>query len=256
MPITTKSAFTYGHKIDDDNQYIDFTEDGMTELSALIDIGSYTLGEFVEKIAQAMNEVGDNEYSASVDRTTGLITISADATFDLLVTTGSHVSISAFSLIGFTTDRSGATSYEADEQSGSYFFPQTTLRNFVDFDDIQESVQAKVNESSSGEIEVVSLGSRNFMECNIKYATDITGQNYIDDNATGVSDLRNFLIYITGKNPIEFIPDKTDLNTFTPCLLESTRRSRDGTGFFLRELYSEGLSNYFESGRLVFRRLS
>ena len=255
MAITTRSAFTYGHDITEDNQFINFMEDGVTELSATIEVGSYYLNEFTDKIAQALNEIGDNTYTVTLARATRKFTISADANFDLLVTTGSQVAISAFSLMGFTIDRSGAASYEADNASGSVYYPQAPLRDYVDFNDIQESVQAKVNESSSGEIEVVSYGTRNLMECNIKYATNITGQNYIDDSATGVSDLRTFLQYIVGKKPIEFIKDKTDFTTFEPCLLESTQRSSDGTGFQLRELYSEGLAFYFESGRLVFRRL-
>lgn len=258
MAITTRSAFTYGHKITSDNENIDFTEDGATELTATIEIGSYYLNEFADAIAVALNTIGDNAYTVTLDRVTRKFTIAADSTFDLLVTTGSTTAISAFSLMGFTSNKTGGSSYESDVASGSVYYPQAPLRDFIDFDDVQESVQAKVNESSSGEIEVVSYGTRYLMECNIKYATDInvSASDYIENNATGVSDLREFLQYIVGKNPIEFIADKTDFTTFESCLLESTQRSGDGTGFQLRELYSEGLAFYFESGKLVFRRLN
>lgn len=259
MAIKTRSAFTYGHTITEDNQYINFMENGIDELAATIEVGSYYLNEFIDKIAQALNEIGDNTYTVTLDRSTRKITISADANFDLLVTTGTQVAISAFNLIGFTTDRSGSSSYEADIASGFIYRPQAPLTakggNYVPFDNREESVQSKVNESSSGEIEVVTYGTRNFMECNIKYATDITGQNYIEDNASGVSDLRTFMQYITKKRPIEFLEDR-DSTEFIPCILESTQNDSQGTGFELRELYSQGLANYFETGRLVFRRIA
>lgn len=257
MAIQTRSAFTYGHKIDTSNENINFVEDGINELTATIETGSYYLNQFIDKIAQALNEIGDNAYTVTLDRNTRLITISADANFDLLVTTGTQLETSAFSLMGFTTDRSGSNSYTADTASGLIYYPQAPLYDYVPFENIREAVQSKRNESSSGEnVEVISYGLVNYMECNIKYATDITGQGYIENNANGVSDLRTFMEYITRINPIEFIPDKSDLDTFTPCILESTRQSRDGTAFELRELYSEKLANYYESSTLRFRRIS
>ena len=256
MAITTRSAFTYGHNITENNQYINFVEDGINELAATIEIGSYYLNQFPDAIASALNDIGDNIYEVTLDRTTRKITISADANFDLLVTTGSQVSISAFSLMGFTTNRSGADTYETDLETGFVYYPQAPLFEYISFDDIEEAVSAKVNESSSGEIEVVSYGTRNFMECNIKYATNIIGQQFIEDNASGVSDLRVFMQYITRKRPIEFIEDKTDFETYVPCLLESTPKSSDGVGFLLRELYAQKLANYYETGKIVFRKLN
>jgi len=255
MSIKTRSAFTYGHTITDDNSFINFSEDSVTELAATIEIGSFYLQQFIDKIAVALNQIGDLEYEVTIDRTTRLITISANTNFDLLVTNGTQASISAFSLIGFTTDRTGSNSYTADIPSGSVYYPQAPLQDYVSFDDIEESVQSKVNESSSGELEIVSYGVRNFMECNIKYATDIIGQGYIENNATGVQDLRLFMQYITRKRPIEFIIDKNDFNTYQPCVLESTARKSDGTGFQLRELYAEKLANYYETGKLVLRKI-
>lgn len=260
MALNTRVAFTYGHTITNDNENINFSEDsGVTELTATIAIGSYYLNEFGDAIATALNEIGDNEYTVTLDRTTRKFTISADANFDLLVTTGSQADISAFNLMGFTSDKTGSDSYESDIASGSIYLPQAPLRDYVAFENDQEAVQSKVNESSSGDnIEVVSYGSRQIMSANIKYATDIdvTSSDYIDNNPTGVSDLREFMVYITGKKPIEFIVDKTDLTTFTPCILESTTKNRDGVGFQLRELYTENLSFYFETGLLKFRKIS
>lgn len=260
MALKTRVAFTYGHTINSDNENINFSEDaGSTELRATIDVGSYYLNEFGDKIASALNEIGDNAYTVTLDRTTRKFTISADANFDLLVTTGSQSAISAFSLMGFTSDKTGSDSYESDIASGSIYIPQAPIRDFVPFENDQEAVQSKVNESSSGDnIEIITYGSKKIMSCNIKYVTDIdvSSSDYLENDSTAVLKLRTFMEYITGKKPIEFIPDKTDLTTFESCILESTRKSRDGVGFELRELYSEGLSFYFETGLLQFRKIS
>ena len=51
------------------------------------------------------------------------------------------------------------------------------------------------------------------------------------------------------------MPDRDTPSTFTKCILESTPADKNGTGFRLRELYSSGLTNYFESGTLKFREV-
>ena len=136
MAIKTRSAFTYGHTIDDNNQYINFSEDGIIELSATIETGSYYLNDFINQIAIALNDIGDNNYVVSVDRLTRKITISGDNNFDLLVTNGQQLSISAFPLMGFTTDRTGSNSYEADIASGFIYYPQAPLRDYMPFDNV------------------------------------------------------------------------------------------------------------------------
>ena len=78
MSIKTFSAFTYGHTVTEDNQFINFSENGVDELSAVIDVGAYTLADFANKVAQAMNEIGTLNYTCTVDRETLKLTISAD----------------------------------------------------------------------------------------------------------------------------------------------------------------------------------
>lgn len=256
LDIGTYSAFTYGHDITDNNSYINFSEDGLTELTAIVEVGSYTLGEFIDAIALALNEIGDNTYTVTLDRATRIITISADAAFWLYPATGTNASISAFPLIGFTTDRTNVLTADGDEASGEYYEPQYYLQRYIGFDDIIETTNARVNQSASGRVEVVSYGQVNFAEFNITFITDITGQNYILEDASGVANARAFMTYLIQKKPVEFFPDKTDENTFTKCILESTPESRDGINFTLKELYSRGLANYYETGRLRFRKLT
>lgn len=254
MSLTTFSAFTYGHDIDDNSNYIDFSEDGITELSAVIETGSYTLETFVNACLVALNDAGSLTYTATIDRSTRKITLTGSANFDLLVT-GTHSAISAFTLMGFTSDKTGSNSYTSDIASGFYYEPQYKLQRFVDFVDKVESVQSSVNTSASGIVEVVSYGTNQFMECNITYATNITGQGAIKNNPTGVSDLRAFMNYAIKKKPMEFIPDVDTPSVYTSCILEKTPANTNGTSFTLNELYGRGLANYFETGTLTFREI-
>tara|TARA_R110000868_G_C10972548_1_gene770414 strand:- start:9999 stop:10772 length:774 start_codon:yes stop_codon:yes gene_type:complete len=257
MAIETRSAFIYGHTIDDDNSFINFTEDGIIELSATIEVGSYTITQFTDAIAKALNEVGDNNYTATLDRITRKISVSSDASFSFLVTTGSNISISAFPLMGFTTDQTGLLTYEADEESGTYYTPQATLRRYKDSEDNQSSVQSKVNESSEGDIELVTYGTRTFTSFNIKYITDITGQsgNVAEDDPNGRLNANLFMRYIRLKRPIEFMPDRDTPSDFKSMFLEKTSQGADGTKYELQELYAEKLAFYFQTGTLLFRIL-
>jgi hypothetical protein len=255
MSLKTYSGFIYGHDITDTNSWLDFTEGAGPELSTEVAIGSYTLDDFVNAVLNALNGEGALDYTATINRATRKVTISASGTFGLLVTTGTHTGISAFSLLGFTANKTGSSSYTSDVESGLFYEPQYKLQRFVTFEDNVEFAQTSVNTSASGLVEVVSFGQNQFMECNITYATDITGQGAIKNNVNGVSDLRAFMNYLIRKKPIQFIPDIDTPSAYYDCLLEKTTSSSNGTGFQLYELYGRGLANYYETQTLTFRRL-
>lgn len=256
MAIYTFSAFNYGHKVTEDNQNIDFTENGIDVLTAIIPVNSYTLGDFVNAVSIAMNQVGGQDYTISLDRSTRKISISAPSNFDLLVSSGPTVNISAYNLLGFTLgDQAGSNSYEGDSASGSQYSVQFLLQDFVDFQDEQRKAESSVTETASGQVQVTSYGQIKLMSCNITLATDIPDQVAIRENPTGVADLRALMEYLTDKNPIEFLPDENNI-TFVKCLLEKTPESSDGTGFKLKELYGRNLTGYFETGNLQFREIN
>lgn len=254
--ILTMSRFYYGHEITKDNLFISFNE-GSGEISAQMRVGDYTLNEFVREIERTMNENGTLTYSVLVDRYTRIITISATGNFDLLVITGSQSAFSVFTLAGFVTDKIGSNSYSSDASSGSEYSPQFLLQSFVSFDDNQRASEASVNVSASGIVEVLSFGNEQFMDCNFEYITNYNmGENSpIETNASGVEAARNFMLYCIRKNKIEFIPDRLNPNIFVNCLLESTESNSKGTGFKLKEMYSKGLAGFFETGKLVFRKV-
>jgi hypothetical protein len=257
MTIKTYSAFTYGHTITIDNQTMPFSENNVDELLATLKTGAYTLQSMATEMARAMNEVGTLNYVASVDRSTRKITISGDSVFYLYVTSSSLSSVSPYDLLGFTTDKSGLNTYESDVSSGSYFEPQFYLQKYVSFEDFQSANAVTVNETATGKIQVVKYGDVNRMECNITLQTNIrqSKDSVIKDDEFGEDNLRAFMRYAVTKAPIEFIPDINTPNTFTDCLLDKTQSDPKGTGFKLKELYSKGYADWWESGLLTFREI-
>lgn len=255
MSLRTFSAFYYGHIVTSDNNLVNFSE-GSGELTATLNIGSYTLSEFVVELGRALNAAGGQVYTVSVNRTNRRITISAPGTFSLLTQTGSQLANSAFSLMGFdnASDKTGTNTYTSANGSGSEYLPQFILQDHVATDHWQQSAYASVNKTADGRIEVVRFGTENFLQCNIKYATAYPGDGQvIKTNATGVTDLVAFMNNITQKCPIEYMADISDRETFESIILESTPDSRDGVGYKLREMYDKGLPGYFETGVLKFR---
>jgi hypothetical protein len=256
--IFSKTAFIYGHYIDETNYLLPFDE-GSGELLAELNSGAYTIDEFIDEIARALNEAGSLDYLTTLDRENRLITISASGNFDLLVSSGSVIGNDCFALAGFTgADLTGASSYESNITSGFEYRPQFDLQDYIDAEDDQEANQVSVNESTSGiNVETISYGQLEYFSFNIALANDYehAKDSPIREDLNGVLNLRNFLKYITKKRQIEFIPDITNYNNYYNILLESTSKSKDGTGYLLKELYADGLVGYYESGILRFRKL-
>lgn len=255
MALSTHSKFYYGHIITTDNNAIDFSEGG-GELQATLANGSYTLTEFADEIVRAMDAAGALTYSTSIDRTTRKITISSTATFELLVSTGTRAGATAYTLAGFTgADRTGASSYEGDSGSGKEYTTQFILQSYVPSSNFKRSTDASVNKSASGRVEVVKFGEESFIEFNMRYITDIQGQDgtLLRNRATGVADLRDLLDDLIEKSRFEFMEDENTPTTFEKVILESTPSESDGTGYRLREQFDRGLPGYFDTGILRLR---
>jgi hypothetical protein len=92
------------------------------------------------------------------------------------------------------------------------------------------------------------------MECDIKYINDYehTKVSPIEENLNGVADANDFMEYITTKADLEFIRDRDDSDSFTTVFLESTRESKEGVNYKLKEI--RRLQGYFDTGLLIFRQ--
>lgn len=258
MSLTTFSHFLYGHRIlSNVNDSLDFNE-GAGELQATLTPGGYSFSELAEVIETALNAVGANTYVVTTNRDGFNFTISANANFSLLAATGTRVGTGVWDTIGFSAvNVSGANTYTSTAQSGLVYRPQFILQDHVDFSTNIEAIDPSVNESASGEIEVLKFGDRRFMEANIRFTTNITQPNRgpIENNPNGVSDLTAFLEYAVSKSKFEFMANANQPAFYNVVLLEKTPDSRDGTGFTLKELYNKGAPGYFDTGVLTFRKV-
>lgn len=259
MSIETYSIFYYGIEIDTTNQNLNFDEGG-SELTAVIDPGTYTHSDFATAIKTAMDAAGALTYTVTFNRNDRTYTISSTSNFSLLISSGSTVGSGPFTLMGFTgSDLTGGSSYTGNNPSGSVYEPQFKFQNWVSDQDNQSKVDAQVNESASGEVEVISFGSRKIIELNIKYATDrdVSKSGHIKNNPSGVANLRLFMQYAISKGSFELMEDIADRSTYKKVILESTPEDRKGTAYKLKEFsISGGPTGFYETGIIRLRNLS
>jgi hypothetical protein len=256
--IYSRSKFNYGHTVDLTNQNIPFDEGG-SELNAVIEPGSYSLSEFLVAIKTALETEGALTYTVTVNRSTNVITVSASSNFSLLTGTGTTLSSSAFDLMGFSTgtDLTGASTYVGNFGSGSEYFPQFWLQRYIPKEHFEQLADATVNKAASGRVEVVTFGREKFIELEIKFVTNLPMDGrVIYNNPTGVEDALDFLRYGISKAPFEFVPDTANPSSFSKVLLESTPGFSNGTGFKLRELIDQNLTDIYDIGLITLRVLT
>lgn len=246
------SKWYYGHFIDQTNNILSFN-DG-TAKTATLNVGDYSLTEFVTEVARALNAASSLTFTTSLDRSTRLITIAGSSNFELSIASGA--SANPFGLIGFTgSDRTGTNTYTGNVASGSEFKPQVKLQKFIDFQDEQIASFSNVAKSANGSVEVVQFGLDSMMTCEVVYQTNNnTIGSAIENQANGLDNLRTFLQYGTQKRKMEFVPDRDTPATFTKCIIESTNASSTGTGYRLKE-YLGTTPGFFSSGTLKFRKV-
>lgn len=256
MGLKTRAKFYYGFTVDGTNQKIDFNE-GAGELTGTLTLGDYTLTEFLSELQLALNDAGTQAYTVTVDRVTRFITINAGSNFDLLITSGSNSATSVYSTAGFTgADVAGAITYTG-VISGSEYIPQFFLDQYIPSENNRRRTSSVRKESASGKVEVISYGETANTEMNITFITDIdqgANSDAITTDLSGLANSRLFMDFITDIKPIEFIPDKDAPGTFEKLTLLKTSESSDGVDYLLKELFSKGLAEYYETGKLVFRK--
>ncbi len=261
MTTQTRFKIYYIDSIDSTNNLLNFREPNnppASELTASLLVGSRSMTNLMTEVERALNDAGENIYSVTFDRTTRLVTISADDDFNLLVSSGSSIAASPFSLLGFTgSDRTGAASYVGDTAIGTSYVPQFLPQSFKSFDNNKEGIQSVINESAAGVIEVVTFGSKNMMEFNIFGATNNfkSKGNPIRYNPNGLDELNSLMQFLIKKSDVEFMIDEDVVSSFETIILDSTKKSRDGISYELNELLSRGLEGHFETGVLKFRKV-
>lgn len=249
------SAFNYGHTITSSNRYLNFSEGG-PQLLATLPIGSYILGEVPGLIASALNEIGGQEYSVALDRTTRKLTISAPSNFELLIDSGDNSAISFFELAGFTgADLTGSNSYEGNIETGEQYITQTEVKGYIDFSENKEKIDSVIRTTPNGLVETISYGTLEKASFDLPFITNKVPQNFIRETATGKEEIEAFMDYCIEKRPIEFIKDINDPLTYTPCILDKVQGYAKGDGYKLNHLVTRKLKDYYELRGIVLRKI-
>lgn len=257
MSLKTFSSFYYGYEVTRNNNLLPFDE-GDGELNAVLTPGTYTLSEFMQVVATAMTSVSVRQpYTVSANRDTRIVTIQGALFFTLLAGTGSTIANSIYPALGFNaTNRTGSFLYDGNTPCGFSYRPQYILQDHIPTDKWRQAASSTVNKTATGRVELIKFGDEQFMQCNIKFITNIPQPGgFFENNATGEQDLIKFMEWLRNKNAIEYMSNRDATSTFEKLVLESTPQSRDGTGYKLKENYDIGLPGYFETGILVFRKV-
>lgn len=247
------SKFYYDFEVTQDNLNLPFDE-GSGEIVAAVQRGSYSPSKGLLAVTTALNGIGTQGYSVTLDRITRLVTISASANFTLPVQS-TAIQNNIFSLLGFNgADRTGSNVYTGDSPTSMVYTPQFKLQGFIPAEINKKSIDPTVKKTADGSVEVVRFGVERFIEMEIMYATNMPMDGkVIKNNPSGYDDLILFMDHITRKSQVEFMPDADSPEIYQNLILESTPNDRDGLGYQLKELYSKGLPDIYETGRLIFR---
>lgn len=259
MTISVRSKFYFGLEIDDTNFAIDFDE-GIGELAADLEIGDLTLSEIGQEMARQMTSVGTQEYTATLNRDTRKLTISAPGNFSLLIDTGLRSASSGYTQLGFTgSDLSGSNNYESNLSIGLVWHPQNIIEEYEPIRYNQESIDPSVNESASGVINTISFGERSFMSGLFRLITDLPQNgktNKLPSNPNARDEAVSFMKIAVKKHVMEFMEVATDTGNFEKVLLEDTEGGSKGTGFKLLKDFDEPIPGYYTLGTLKFREVT
>jgi hypothetical protein len=253
MAVHTFSKFFYDFVVDADSLYISFSEGGGEIIGEVVQ-SSYAPSQGLYAVASAMNNVGSQVYSITMDRLTRLVTISSTGTFTLKVNTTS-VANNIFEKLGFTgADRTGANTYTGNLPIAKVYAPQFKLQDYMPSTTNLKSIDPTVRKTADGKVEVVRFGTERFVEFSIKFATNKKMDGLvIKNNPNGLEDLIAFMDFVITKAPIEFMPAELDPNTFEILRIEKTSDDKNGMSYSLDEQYKKNLPDVYESGKLTFR---
>ena len=253
--IDTKPLFYYGIEIKESNSWLDYQEGAGPIKSVQLNLGNYTPSTFAIEIARAMTGGSTLTYSASLNRTTRIITISTTSNFKLLQSTGPHSADGVWNELSFGGDTALGLLHACVSAVGDEWRPQFLPQDWVPFEHNVSAVDGVRKEATSGAVETVSFGSKEVMEMNFTFITNRFVDGPFDNDSQGVEKALSFLRYATTSADLEFMQDRDNPDNFVMSILESTPENSNGLGFKLKELYGKGLPMFYETGLLKFRKV-
>lgn len=234
MALKNKSLILYNYQISTNNNTIDFVgASGGPTLTATIPIGYYSLTSLLAAIASAMGAVDTAHiYTVTADRTISggsqnRVTIATSGTFlSLLFASGPHSAANISSLIGFSGDQTGSTTYTGTSSTGTALIPALVGYNYIAPTQYQQ-IQGSVNISASGVKEAIVYQIQQFLAIQFKYETEsVVNANW-----------NPFWQWAIQQRSFDFTPDYTLApNTFYQVTLEKTQQASNGIGFKMMEM--------------------
>lgn len=257
MALSTHSVFYYGYQVTADNQYINFKEGAGAEKTAVVPVGTYSLTRLLQVVAAALNTASSITWSVTVNRTTRIVTITADSTASLLFLTGGNAINSIATLLGIAgLDYLNQTTFVGTSASGKEYRPQYLLQDYKDKTETQRLINATVNKSASKQtVSVQHFGVEQFYKFDIKYITDrdVRGSDaFYKYNPNAVAEVKEFLQWITQKYIVEFMPDENAPDTYDRMYLDASAAVSEGTGYELKEKVDVDLPRFYDTGLLTF----
>ena len=197
-------------------------------------------------------------YTVTTDRTTRKFTISASGNFTILAGSGSYVGSSVYLKLGLNgVNKTGANSYQSDFSTGTVYRPQFNLFNYLPTKHRIGSNQATQDESGNGQYQIVSFGTVQYMECEMRFITDRADKpSVIEKDLLATTNVMAFLNYARLKNKIEFMEDRNNPQNFEKFILFRTGQSNQGIEIRLDEMTDFNLQDYYRTGLLTFRKVT
>lgn len=239
MALKSQSLFLYGYTITVANQYLDFKNaSGGSQLTALIPLGYYSLGDLCTAIATAMM-VADptNTYTCTATRTYSngtqnrvTIATTTGSYLSLLFSSGTNHLASVCTTIGFAaSDNTGSLTYTGTSSSGTSFTSTLVGYNYIKPTRYQK-IFGVTNISTAGYKEAIVFPNfQQFVEVTFKY----------EPEAIMDSQWNPFFEWAISQQSFEFTPEITNPTTFYNVTLDKTPSDGSGLGFQFVEQVSE-----------------
>lgn len=258
MALSKFSRFYYGIEIDETNNTLCIQDQlPLTDITYIrVRNGNYSFTEFILELKRALDEGANQIYSISLDRHTRKISISATNNFNLFFSSVADNESLMGDVSGFgSVDYENLNNYEAIGPMGKEYSPQFWLQDYVAFGESGGLVEASINKTASGKVEVIKFGNESFVELNIKWITnqEIGCGSFIRENPRGLEDAIDFMKYLITKGRLEFMEDEKSPGSFLTLFLEKSPESSTGIKYKLKEQVTKGIPGVYETGVLVFK---
>lgn len=251
MALSDYGLFLYGYTVSSANFSLDFQAASLgPQITASLNYGTYSLTAILTEVGRAMSAADtNNTYTATADRTQSgglqnrIIISTSGSHLSLLCTSGTNVSTSPWSILGFSTisDKTGSTSYTGQFTTGTTLRPTQYPYNYLSPTSIQLPI-AITNMSTSGNKETLTYSIQTYWQLQVKYILESDRKN----------NWAPMMQWMMQGNLVEFTPNISSPTVFHEGWMEGNNGSSTGLGYSFKELLPD-FPNEYDTGLIKFR---